>query len=267
MKQGITTHTIVRNEDRFVWFALTAVARYVDRMLVFDTGSTDETKEIINSIKNPKLIFAEKGKREAEELVGLRQQQIDRTDTEWFLILDGDEIWWEAAIKKVVHMANRLPQNIWGIITPTINCVGDIYHYQEERAGRYEFGRKKGHYAVRAMRRNIRGLHVEGRYPLEGYFDSQGKPITKQDNKLVFLDKPYLHVTNLKRSTKQQDRVIARERKYEVGIPFPANFRYPEVFYEKYPSCVPSPWTKMTKPEKLRSLLETPLKKVKRRIL
>ncbi len=164
-------------------------------------------------------------------------------------------------------MANRLPKDIWGIITPTINCIGDIYHYQEEAAGKYEFGGKRGHYAVRAIRRNIAGLQVKGKYPLEGYFNGKGKAVTKDKERLVFLNQPYLHLTNLQRSTQTSQKIIARERKYELGIPFPPNFRYPEVLSKPYPSIVPSPWIKQTGKEKIFSAVQTPFKKIKRRII
>lgn len=267
MKKGITSHTVVRNEDRFIWFVLHSVLDFVDQMLVFDTGSTDATTEIIKSIKTPKIVFEQKGEVDADEIVKLRQEQLNRTNTEWFLILDGDEIWWKDSIRQVKRITEGSDDNLWGIVNPTINCVGDIFHYQEKQAGKYEFKGLKGHFAVRLIKRTLPGLHIQGTHPLEGYKDSQNKLITEYDEHLVFLDKPYLHLTNLNRSTTGTTKVISREKKFELGIPFPKDFRYPEVFYKKRPKFIPSPWVKAGRLEKARAAIQTPVKKLKRRIL
>ena len=267
MKQGITTHTVVRNEDRYIWFSLMSVMDLVDQMFVYDTGSTDSTAAIVKSIKSSKIIFKRKGKVDKDKLVRLRQEQIDKTMTEWFLILDGDEVWWKKSITEVKKLTTKVNKNIWGIITPTINCVGDIFHYQEEKAGNYEFAGKKGHLAVRMMRRTIPGLHVEGNYPLEGFIDDKGVLISDYDDRLVFLDQPYLHLTNLSRSTSNSKNVLSRDKKYELGIPFPKDFEYPEIFKLERPDIVPSPWKPMSRKEKLRSAVQTPAKRIKRRIL
>jgi glycosyltransferase involved in cell wall biosynthesis len=267
MKKGITSHTVVRNEDRFIWYSLNSVLDYVDHMLVFDTGSTDKTIEIIKSLKHPKIIFEEKGQVDALEMVSLRQEQIERTKTEWFLILDGDEVWWQKSINKVKTEVDGSDKDLWGIITPTINCIGDIYHFQEEQAGKYQFAGRTGHLAVRAIRRTIPGLYIEGRYPLEGYRDKSQKLITDYDRHLKFINQPYLHLTNLSRSTASEKDVIARVKKYESGIAFPENFLYPEVFSKKTPALVPSPWKEMEKKEKILSAVQTPIKKIKRRLI
>jgi hypothetical protein len=109
-------------------------------------------------------------------------------------------------------------------------------------------------------------MFLGGDYPLEGYYDKSGKLVTDYVNHLKFIDAPYLHLTNLPRSTNQQTKVISREQKYEIGIPFAKDYKYPEVFYTPRPDIVPDPWVKMTSNVMLRSLIETPLKKIKRRI-
>ena len=49
-KQTIWANTIVHNEENFIWFAIMSVIDWVDKMLVWDTGSTDKTVEIIEEI-------------------------------------------------------------------------------------------------------------------------------------------------------------------------------------------------------------------------
>jgi hypothetical protein len=47
----IVAHTIVKNEARFVWYAVSSVIEHVDRVLLWDTGSTDGTSEILKELK------------------------------------------------------------------------------------------------------------------------------------------------------------------------------------------------------------------------
>jgi glycosyltransferase involved in cell wall biosynthesis len=265
MKQGITTHTIIRNEDCYVWYALNSVIDYVDRMIIYDTGSTDHTREILNNFKNPKVEVSFYPDCDAKKISKLRQKQLEDTKTEWFLILDGDEVWWQQSIQAVSDLIHQAPEKLWGIITPTINCIGDIYHYQEEKAGHYNFAGHTGHLAVRAIR-NLPGLHLAGLYPLEGYYDQNNKLVTDYADHLQFLDKPYLHLTNLRRSTNIVTKVISREKKYELGHKFPKNFHYPEVFYNHTPDFAPNPWQKATLADTIKGALQTPFKKIKRRI-
>ncbi len=262
---NITSHTVVRNEDRFIYFTIKSVIDHVDQMFIYDTGSTDKTVDIIKSFNSPKIIFKKFGPQSPPQITKLRQQQLKLTKTKWFLILDGDEVWWHDSIKALVKLANSNPKGIWGVITPTINCIGDIYHYQEAAAGKYQYGDIKGHYAVRLIQK-LPGLYLKDSYPLEGYFTKQNKLITDYHSHLKLLNRPYLHLTNLSRSTASESNVISRDKKYELGIPFDKHFKYPQVFYQPYPQIVPNPWVKATNSEKLFSALITPLKKIKRRL-
>jgi len=40
MKDAITAHMIVKNEEQWVWYALQSILPYVDKVIVYDTGST-----------------------------------------------------------------------------------------------------------------------------------------------------------------------------------------------------------------------------------
>lgn len=261
---SITTHTIVRNEDQFVWYSLMSAIDQVDQMIVYDTGSTDQTVDIIKSISSPKIIFKKFGPQTAAQITKLRQKQLDVTKSDYFMILDGDEVWWKNNLQSVKKTLQK-NKSLYGIITPTINCVGDIYHYQDSSAGHYTFAGRKGHLAVRVMK-NLPGIKIRANYPLEGYYLTNDKQITDYHDKLKFIDKPYLHLTNLKRSSGDERNVISREKKYELGHSFSKNFKYPEVFYTDRPSIVTSPWKKMSLLEFIISATITPLKKIKRSI-
>lgn len=274
MKKTIWGNTIVKNEDKYLFFAITSVIDYLDKILIWDTGSTDNTIDIIKYFKEkyPQKIedkyFTD---IDPDSFTKLRQKMLDETKSAWFLILDGDEVWWKDSIKSVVTEINRNGNDLDCIVTPTINLIGDIYHFQEENAGNYNLLGRKGHLNIRAINRKIPGLHLDLPYGSEGYFDKNNVAIQERDAKnMLFLDKPYLHFTHLKRSSAEEgdNKTMMRRQKikYEIGDSFKKDFEYPEALYEAYPDFVDSPFYKMSGQYKIRAIMETPLKKIKRRI-
>ncbi len=114
----------------------------------------------------------------------------------------------------------------------------------------------------------IPGLHADLPHGQQGYFDGKGKAIQEREpKKILFLPVHYFHATYLLRSSKD-DEVLMRKkkRKYEIGIPLPKEIEYPEVFYLERPKIVPDPWLKMGWLEWVRGAIQTPLKKMKRRL-
>lgn len=255
----IVAHCLVKNEENFVWYAINSVINYVDEIMIWDHGSTDRTIEIIKSIKNPKIKFKEvKG-----DISGLRQKMLDETNSDWIFILDGDEIWFDDVIKNLVFNIKNLTSKFEVIVVPNRMLVGDVFHYQEEIAGKYKIAKWFGHYNIRAIKKTP-GLHVEGVYPNEAYVTKDGDKVQdlSDEKSLIFFDSRYLHASFLKRSSKDKKKI-----KYEIGIEFPLDFYFPEVFFKARPGIVPSPWYLMDNSYKLRAFIETPFKKLKRRII
>ena len=180
-KISITGHMIVKNEDQFAGFALRSVLPYLDKIFVYDTGSTDKTVEIIKKISSPKIVFEEKGIVNPAKLVELRREQIERTETNFFMLIDGDEIWPEKNIEKLIQALVMMPKEKIAVYCRTRNAVGDIYHYLPN-AGEYKFEGRHGHFNMRVFR-HISGLTVEGIYPLETY-SYQRKSLNNWDEKL-----------------------------------------------------------------------------------
>ena len=128
------------------------------------------------------------------------------------------------------------------------NLLGDIFHHDAEKNGNYHIDGVRGHINIRAINRNIGGLDVKRPHGQQGFFDGRGVLI--QDLSKVrrrFLDgKLYLHFTHLERSSgrNQDSAVPKRELKYrrELGIEFPKDFYYPEVFFRPRLEMIPSPW-------------------------
>lgn len=256
----ITVHCLVQNEENFIWFSINSVLPYVEKIFVWDTGSTDKTVEIIKSIKSPKIEFEERGGVDAKTFARLRQEMIDKTKTDWIMVLDGDEVWWEEAIKSIKYYVLSSKYDL--VVNPCYMAIGDIFHYQEEAAGRYKIHDKVGHLNIRFVR-NLPGLRVHGVYGNEGFSDSHGRKLQNfPKERIFFSEEKYLHLSHLKRSNQTNGKY-----KYELGIPFPKDFYYPEVFFRPRPEIVPSPWKPSSNSYKLIAGLETPLKKVKRRIV
>lgn len=261
----IYANTIVHNEENFIWFAIMSVIDCVDKVLIYDTGSTDKTVQIIKEIekiKKDKIIFKEVGEISAEEFPKIRQEMLDESNCDWILVLDGDEIWWEDSIKKIIKEISTKNNSIEGIVVPMIVPVGDIYHIQEEQAGQYELTGRKGHLSLRAINKNIPGLHVDWPYGKESYLDQNNRPVQNRE-RIIFLNVPYLHVTHLRRSSLKR---FPDKFKYEVGEKVDNTFAYPEVLQKGFPKLVTPPWKKMSGAKYLMAKFLTPLRKIKRRL-
>ncbi len=260
-KMTIWVNTVVNNEENFIWFSLMSVIDYVDKILVWDTGSTDKTVEIVKEVikeKGKKIEFKEVGSVNKSEFTKMRQAMLEQSNCDWILILDGDEIWWEDSIKRVIGMIDKRKDNIDAIAVPFYNAVGDIYHYQSQDAGKYEINGMKGHLTIRAIRRGIQGLHLAGPYGAEGYVDGEEKPIQQRDSeKLVFMETPFIHLTHLRRSSINSHNKF----KHDLGLKFIRDFHFPEVLYLKRPDIILSPWRKRSKLYEARSTIKGFLKK------
>jgi glycosyltransferase involved in cell wall biosynthesis len=211
----ITTHTIVKNEQNWIKPALLSVIDHVDQMLVWDTGSTDKTVEIIKSINSPKIKFKQFNNINRKSLVNLRNQQIKTTQTPWFLILDGDEIWPDSNLVQLIKSITQANSNTIALVNKTRNCIKDIYHYLPDSQGQYQIGPWHGHLNIRAIKNSL-SLKVIGEYPLESYTVND-IPLQDQPKKLEFVDTWYLHTTHLKRSSwRHQLNVIDRLKKLKL---------------------------------------------------
>lgn len=245
----ICVHTLVKNEENFLWYCVKSVIDYVDEMLLWDTGSTDKTIEIIKLLKKeyPKKIKTKFIKQtDIHHFTDIRQQMLDETKADWVILVDGDEIWWKDSIKQVVSEIKNNP-SLETIVNSYYNCVGDIYHFQNENMGKYNIDDITGHVTIRAMNAKIPGLHYGLPHGQQGIFDKDNKLIQNR-NKLKRIhvkETAYLHMTNLIRSSNEQD-VAKRQMKFKFskGNKFTKDFYYPEVFFLERPKIVCNIWRK-----------------------
>lgn len=254
----LVAHCIVKNEERFVWYAIESVLPHVDKVVVWDTGSTDDTVKIIRSIKNEKVVFKEVTLTAKETMAYYRNKMLEEHTGDWIMILDGDEIWEDRGMREAKNLMENPHTDV--IISPVVVAVGDLYHIQDQRAGKYRIAGRVGHYNLRFLRYKP-SIQVVGTYPLEGYTNSTTLLQDYSAPTLVFQTVPYLHASHLVRSKAKSDKV-----KYELGHALPFDYYYPESFFYPRPQSVPFVWEKRDPQYTKRAVWQTPLKAVKRRI-
>ncbi len=247
-KTGLTVHVIVRNEEQWIWYAINSVLPFSEKIIIYDTGSTDRTIELIHLIKSDKIIFKPKGRVTPQELAKLRNEQIKETETDWFLLLDGDEVWPEKSIIELTQLIVKAKKDVIGVVVKALLPVGDLFHYQSEMAGKYELLGKKGHLNMRVYRKTPK-YHWEAVPPytayVEKYVNSNNVQVQDIPQNLTFLKNEYWHLTHLIRSTVDTHY----KRKYEIGKY--SKRKIPEVFYKPRPSEVPTPWVKFSTAERI----------------
>lgn len=203
---SITAHCLIRNEEVFVGYAIKSVINFVESVLVFDTGSTDRTADVVRDLQllyPGKIIFEEKGDCDKKRHTELRQEMIERTRTEWFMILDGDEVWSERAIKEAKA---AIDSGIFdGIKTRFYECVGDIYH--QSRKESYVTGRfvKNG---------DVSWL---GNFNKDDFYTKKGMEFFKEKN-IYLLQNKYWHLTHLLRSSKDNNDYSSGGRRIDKRI-------------------------------------------------
>lgn len=234
----ITGHMVVKNEDRWIWYAIMSVIDFVDIMYIYDTGSIDHTKEIINELVNRfagKIIYEEFENVTPENFYKIRQKQLDATNTDYFMVVDGDEIWYQSALEELnkILELNR-PQLV---ATRFVNCCGDVYHYRYNHRESYCINGIKGAISVRVFSTSIPGIKCSGIYGIEGYVDKDEKPVQNNVYETKVMKGYFLHTSLLNRSSAANGDFSIRYRRAKLYADwdekFDKSFCYPEVFYSK----------------------------------
>lgn len=252
----ITTHTIVKNDENWIWYSLMSVKDQVSDMLVIDDASDDKTVEIIKTISDPKIKLLEKKLATPAQFTKARNDLVEKTKTDWFLLLDGDEIWNRETLRQLIVFLESQPKTILSVAMRTRNCIGDIYHFLPESAGKYEILGRKGHLTIRAYRK-LPGLSWTGDYPLEKY--------DIDEKHLAFFEGYYWHMTHLPRTSSKSQVKGWRKIKLEKGINVSDPNDFPEVFNLTPPRIVPSPWKRRGPLAETLAKFMTPIKYLKRK--
>lgn len=192
----LTVHSIVRNEP-FVYYSIKSVYDAVDTILLYDTGSTDHTlsdiRQLLAEDTANKIIFRQINMDDETQWTKnyglsrpviinnsnismgvLRQQQIDETDTEFFLVLDGDEIYYQKTIEIIrCELDNLMPPN------KSVGYIGMDWFVDLSRKFLGGSGSGTSPSPIGRLFRTT-GASIVGNYPNE-YHSYGGSRITKRD--------------------------------------------------------------------------------------
>ena len=157
MREPITAHCVIRNEDVWIWYVIQAALSCFDRIIITDTGSEDHTLEILDTIKSDKITFLQKPK-----LIGLefqtkfneyRNEQIKLTTTPWWFLLDGDEIFHTLALQEMIDKLSEIPKK-WTTLSVRMKYFVEHMHrvatkdaiesYKFVRTGAHRWGHGYG---------------------------------------------------------------------------------------------------------------------------
>lgn len=247
----ITAHMVVKNEDRWIWFAIMSVIDFVDKLIIFDTGSFDNTNRIIETFLmdekySNKIMYERLGKVSVNEFYKVRQKQIEYTETDYFMVVDGDEIWYKDSLCELESILSEKKPML--VATRFINCCGDIWHYRYDNRESYCIKGIKGSITIRVYSLNIPGIKCGGDYGVEGFLDEKNVPVQEGGYDIEVMEGKYLHTSMLNRSSSQNGDFSIKYRRNKIHSwwdeKFDDDFKYPEVFYYKYPKVVKSPFEK-----------------------
>lgn len=272
----ISMHTLVRNEERYVWYAVMSMINHVDSALLWDMSSTDNTFKVLEEIKKKypdKVNLNQTGNDDSSRFTSLRQEMLEKTKADWIVIVDGDEVWWDDEASKLSSFIHQRGGSYETVVTKYTNLIGDIYHYQDEKASHYSIDGKTGSITIRAFSNKIPNIHYDKPHGTQGIFDGKNVLIQERDPKKRFHTNSlsYLHLTHLPRASSPTEdaKVIKRKmkNKHELGNSLPKDFYYPEVFFRPRPSKVSSVWDKRNSRYTARAVVETIPKKLRRKFL
>ncbi len=258
---------VLKNEDQWVWFAIQSVLPHATQLLITDTGSSDNTVRVIKCISSSKIKFTQISVNTPLDVTAVRQRQIKETKTDWIWIVDGDEVYPSSTAKEVVKATTGRYE---GIAVRRYDLMGDVYHRQRESIGEYNLFGQRGHLVSRLFNlKQIKGLHVAGDYPLEGYHDSENVLTQNRDKANWYITNNYLyHAMYLQRSSMGSNlKGVFNRSKYKIEQGIQITEELPEVFSLKRPSIVPDPTLTRSMSYEVAASVITPIKNLKRTLL
>lgn len=199
MSMTLTAHCIIKNEEKWIEYVLRSVVDQVDCIFIFDTGSTDSTVSLVQKVAREyptKIIFEEKGSADKRRHTELRQEMVQRTTTDWFMILDGDEVWTKRAVAEA-KAAIVGDDSLECLIAPFHLCVGDVYH-ETRRPGQISMLGRTDYFYPRFFR-NTPGIHWSGDYNND-VIKTGTEEIVFEKRPTHILTNRFWHLTHLRRS-------------------------------------------------------------------
>lgn len=201
---NLTPVILVCNDEYWLPYSLESLAGHFNRFVIYDVGSTDRTKDIIDW-------FAQKEKKRADLFIrylpfvppvvqgAFRNSMIAEAESEWYFIVDADEIYKPEALRNIVRSVNdRTDEKPYGVVRRL-----EVVEGLTEAYGTTEF---LPHHRV-----YHRTMYWKGTHPGED-------PVFKQKpaREFTILDTTCYHFHNTNRSSRDEDVPKRIERRKQA---------------------------------------------------
>ncbi|SHO47379.1 glycosyltransferase family 2 protein [Anaerocolumna xylanovorans] len=117
----VSAAIIVKDEERCIKRCLDSIRPIFDEIVVVDTGSTDKTIAILESIQDSKVkIYKIKWE---DDFAKARNFALDKVTSEWVFFIDADEYfasWGESSLKSLLALLNEFPDINSTVLCPKI---------------------------------------------------------------------------------------------------------------------------------------------------
>ena len=226
MKPKIHAHVVIRDEEKYIKPTLLSVCEHVDKILVIDNGSTDDTISIIKSLNLPNLMIWDLAvKREHGAAVTLmRNAELFMSicsGADWMMILDGHEVWPERDIKRIVGeiipsgQYDAIATGYYHIIGPRMVCKTNTFDIQwphDPNGGGWRIGRFYNLKTIPGIQWNW-----ERSFPHDSLVDGSGDEIIPKYRYHVAGDCRFFHFNYGK--SRNDDQYVRRQKGPVDGTP------------------------------------------------
>lgn len=100
MKQGLAVSMIVKNEQAMIARAIESV-KDADEIVILDTGSTDETEQVVMELELPNVQFVKGEYQWKDDFADARNFALAYCERQWILTLDADEYLEAGGVEKI----------------------------------------------------------------------------------------------------------------------------------------------------------------------
>lgn len=114
---------IVKNEEDRIGKCLSSVENAVDEIVIVDTGSTDNTKEVVEQYTKNIYDF-----KWIDDFAAARNYSFSKATKEYVLWLDADDILLEEDRERLIKLKSELDSSV--------DCVNFQYHYAFDEEGK-----------------------------------------------------------------------------------------------------------------------------------
>ena len=111
---------IVKDEERCIARCLDSINDYFDEIVIIDTGSKDDTLNILDSYSNNKIMVLEK--KWEDDFSYVRNESLKNVKSDWIFVIDADEYLDENSydFKKIIAMINAYSDADKNVFCPII---------------------------------------------------------------------------------------------------------------------------------------------------